>query len=723
MVRQDFGGQFPDLALCRTGEPLVRRVADRHDDGVREQTAGTVRRVDEDAVVPDGFDGRVHVSGHLVEPEEFTQHGGVRHVDTARADEVRGHLDDDRVLALQREVVRDLAAGQAAADDDDIVADFRFAVEVVRRGDGFLGTGHRQRLRRGADGHDDEVGIQRVEVRDLRVHMDRRGALFKFAREPLQKVAVLFLEGRCGSRVEDTAEAVGLLVEVDLVSAGSSLDRHFHTADAAADDGELLRFLRGTLLVDGLVVGPGVQHALAHLVTQDIDVRALAVHAVERQAGAVAGDARTDVLKTVFLEFGDVFRVAQKLTAEAHGVDLSGGDGRGGHVGLHASRADDGLRRELLDVLDIREVQVERRVHRRVCPEPGVIGAVVAVEEIIAGLFQDLDGFLGLFHRPADLGELLTGHGAGVEALGHGADGITQRDGVVVAADFLDLFDDLTGEPQTVLQRTAVRVIPVVRVGHGELVEEVALVDGVDLDAVDPDLLAAQGRLTERIHELVDHVLRELIHLDVRRPDVRQPLVRRAPPPLGGDDLVGEVADGFVLDERLQQRRQDHGTSRARAQLEEHLRAALMDLIHDFLCRSEDFGVLVHPPFPDDADHRDESRDEQTDVVVHTVLVELFDALREAGLGLPLDHVRAFHRQHDHTVLDLDIAYLPGGKQRFVFRIHMQSLPLSNIHKCITNSHYTHSDTKVGIFLIRKSLRDANKETAGLSSTVFRKGL
>ena len=42
-------------------------------------------------------------------------------------DEVVLHLDDRRMFALAEEVESDLTAGQAAADDDDVVADFFFA--------------------------------------------------------------------------------------------------------------------------------------------------------------------------------------------------------------------------------------------------------------------------------------------------------------------------------------------------------------------------------------------------------------------------------------------------------------------------------------------------------------------------------------------------------------------------------------------------------------------
>ena len=246
-----------------------------------------------------------------MEPEQLAEHGGVRHTDAARADQVRRHLDDARVFALERQIIGDLAAGQAAADDDDVVTGLRFAVQIVDSGDGLLRAGHRQRPRGSTDGHDHQIRVQRVHVGDFRIHVDRCAALLQFAGEPFQYIAVFFLEGGRGRRVEHAAEPVSLLVEVDPVSACRCLDGHFHAAESAADDGDLFRVLRGTFLVDGLVVGPGVQHALAHFVVQDIDVRALAVHAVEDEAGAVAGDARTDVLGPPFFDLGHVLGIAQ----------------------------------------------------------------------------------------------------------------------------------------------------------------------------------------------------------------------------------------------------------------------------------------------------------------------------------------------------------------------------------------------------------------------------
>ena len=109
-----------------------------------------------------------------MEPKQFPQHGGVCHVDAQSADQVFRHLDDDRVLALQREVIGDLTARQAAADDNDVVPDFRFTVQVVDRRHRHLRAGHRQSLRRGADGHDNEVRVQCVHIGHFRIHMHGR---------------------------------------------------------------------------------------------------------------------------------------------------------------------------------------------------------------------------------------------------------------------------------------------------------------------------------------------------------------------------------------------------------------------------------------------------------------------------------------------------------------------------------------------------------------------
>ena len=69
--------------------------------------------------------------------------------------------------------------------------------------------------------------------------------------------------------------------------------------------------------------------------------------------------------------------------------------------------------------------------------------------------------------------------------------------------------------------------------------------------------------------------------------------------------------------------------------------------------------MFIDPFLPDDTDQRNEPGDEQTDILVLPVTVEFFDPFDEARFGLSLDHIRAFHGQHDDAVFDLCLADFP----------------------------------------------------------------
>ena len=77
---------------------------------------------------------------------------------------------------------------------------------------------------------------------------------------------------------------------------------------------------------------------------------------------------------------------------------------------------------------------------------------------------------------------------------------IAQRHRIVLAAARLDRLDDLGGEAQPVLQAAAVFVRALVEHRDGELVEQVAFVNGMDLDAVEARLLRDFGRVGELAH-------------------------------------------------------------------------------------------------------------------------------------------------------------------------------------------------------------------------------
>ena len=73
----------------------------------------------------------------------------------------------------------------------------------------------------------------------------------------------------------------------------------------------------------------------------------------------------------------------------------------------------------------------------------------------------------------------------------------------------MDLLNDLGGEAQTVLQRAAVLVGTEVHVRNGELVEVVAFVNGVDLNAVDTGFAQLLGSGAEVPYHLLDLFDRE----------------------------------------------------------------------------------------------------------------------------------------------------------------------------------------------------------------------
>ena len=76
-----------------------------------------------------------------------------------------------------------------------------------------------------------------------------------------------------------------------------------------------------------------------------------------------------------------------------------------------------------------------------------------------------------------------------------------------------------------------------------------------------------------------------------------------------------------LLHEGFEQRRQQHGPAGARAELEEDLGPAVVDLLHDGLHRLEDLRVPVDPLLAHDADEGDEAGDEQAHVLILPVSV------------------------------------------------------------------------------------------------------
>ena len=301
---------------------------------------------------------------------------------------------------------------------------------------------------------------------------------------------------------------------------------------------------------------------------------------------------------------------------------------------------------------------------------PRVVCTVVAVEEVIAGFFKDLYCLFGLFESAAYFGELLTRDRALIKAARHRTDGVAQGYRVVISADLLDLPDYFTGKAQTVLKTSAVSVRPVVGVRHRELVEQIAFMNRVDLDSVDPRILAELSALAERVHEPVYHLRSEEVHLYIRSPDIRQVRIRSGPPPFGHYHSGTRLPEYLIAYERLQHGRKDHGSAGSGAELEEDLCSALMYFLYYRFDRLKHFRVLVKPLLSHDADHRDKARYEQPDIVVLSIPVQVLYTFNEPGLSFPRYHVGAFHRQHHDAVFYLYISHLPRCEQRSIFFVH-----------------------------------------------------
>ena len=338
-------------------------------------------------------------------------------------------------------------------------------------------------------------------------------------------------------------------------------------------------------------------------------------------------------------------------------------------------------------MLHVRKVHIQRRIDRRMRPVPRVVGAVIAVEHIVSGFLEDADRFFGFLQRSADLLELLARHCAFIEAAGHRTDRIPDRNGEIVPAHLLYLLHDLACETQPVFKAPAVFVLTVIGIRHRELIEKIALVNGMDLHSVGSGLFAQLCGAAEGIDEFRYHFTGEMIHLYARIPDVGLVRIRRGPPPFGGEKRRSCRFQETFFHKRTKDRRQQHRSARAYADLEEDLCSAVMDLADDRLNGFKHFRMLVDPLLADDADKRDQTRDEQADIIVLPVAVEFSDIFDEAALCFPLDHVRSFHREHDYAVLDLNVSDLPRAEQRFVFRIHRSPCDLELLDYSISNNH------------------------------------
>ena len=654
------------LAANRSGNE-----ADAVDNAVAldEEGLAGLNVLDGAALVGDLGNGGVQVNGNLVVLHSVTQEGGVGKAGSLRRDKVAGVLDDDRVLAeVQQHVVSRLAGGLAAADEQNLVADFLLVLENVSKGEGLLEAldlGHHSGGRTGSD--DDIVeAAERVQVVDLGVHVNLDAGLLDLALVPSDEFLVVLFEGHCGSSQEQTAQLIGLLEEDRDVALLLEDERAFHTADTAADDGDSLGLLCGCDVVSLMLHGGRVQSAAAKMqgVHGVLEVRGALV-LCEVEAAVVAADAGLDLVLTTLFDLMYPLVVDEVLTCDSNCIQTAGGDLLSGLDRIHTACADDGSVGEVLDVLDVLQVAVVGHVLWRMCPVPCVVGAVVAVEHCVAGLLEVLDSLLGLFHVAAELLEvLLVRHSALAPALGLGDDGVTQGDGEVVTGILMDALDDLDREAEAVLEGSAVLVGTEVPVLHGELVEQVTFMDSVDLNAIDACIAQLLRGLTEGFDHFLDLGAGHGTGLEILVPAVGGSGSGRAGVLNvndGGSELVEEVVLGKVAHPAVD----SHGAAEAGGELNKELGTGLVELFHVGLEFFEHTVVLPEPLAAGDTHgitNALHTGEDQADAVLRAVEEEVGGLLVEVVRLQPTEEGGAAHGTLYDAVRYFHIANLPRSK-------------------------------------------------------------
>ena len=144
------------------------------------------------------------------------------------------------------------------------------------------------------------------------------------------------------------------------------------------------------------------------------------------EASVVAEYAGTDIVALIRHQFGYPLLVGKELTRKSRTVKPASGNRVRRRFGVKSARADDGNIYKFLYMLNICKVAVFRHIYRRMCPVPRVIGAVVAVEAIVARILKIFCRFFGFLHISAYLSIFLAGKRAGTETLCLGNDAVTQ---------------------------------------------------------------------------------------------------------------------------------------------------------------------------------------------------------------------------------------------------------------------------------------------------------
>ena len=185
--------------------------------------------------------------------------------------------------------------------------------------------------------------------------------------------------------------------------------------------------------------------------------------------------------------------------------------------------------------------------------------------------------------------------------------------------------------------------------------------DGVNLDAVDAGLAEQAGGLAEGLGALLNLGHGQRAGLIVLLPAVRRGGGAGAEV-LGVHDELADLAHGGVVKHHAHQVVDAHGAAAARGQLDEQLRAGLVEVLHILLELAEHLLIGVEPAVAHDVAHPLHAGQDKAHVVARGLKQEVGGFLIEVTRLHPAKEAGAAHRTHDDAVLYLHIADFPGSK-------------------------------------------------------------
>ena len=299
----------------------------------------------------------------------------------------------------------------------------------------------------------------------------------------------------------------------------SANNSSFHTADTAADNGNIFLLLGLFDMVLLRLHGLGIQRATGktHGIGQILGV-GMTIRGREVEAAGMAANTGTNVLQALLDQLCDPLGVCQELTCNANAINAAFRNGLRTYFRLHTAGANYWDVHKLLNMRNIFQVTVLGHIHRRMCPIPGVIGTVIRVEHIVACILQILGCLFRLSHVPAYFRIDFARHSTFSEALHLGFYRIPQRNREILAASSLDGLHHFYREAVAVFKRTTVLIGTLVGPLHGELVQKITLMDSMNFYAVNARILAKLCGLGKGLNNLMDLLFGHLGSGDLRIP-------------------------------------------------------------------------------------------------------------------------------------------------------------------------------------------------------------